>query len=114
MKILKIKEPEYDPFLLSHFCPRETGLPMTVWVSVDDGKNNIHIKVDKTFGNKTIPDDVVFVALKPEIHIINGEINQENFKLVRNWIMLNFKIITDHWEGEIDTGGFVDNMRKII
>ena len=80
---------EDDTYLMSNFYPRETGLPMTVWVNVKGGaRHDVRVKVSPVHGQRIVLDDLIVIKL-----------NQE--------------VIVDHWNGVADTSELVRRLQRL-
>ena len=57
---------EDDTFLMSNLYPRDTGLPMTVWVNVKGGaRHDVRVKVNSRHGDRAVVNDLAVVSVRP-------------------------------------------------
>jgi hypothetical protein len=91
--------PAEDLFEMSNLRPKTTGLPFVVWISPGSGnRHDVRVKVSP--GPK--PKDFVSVALRPDVHVVEGEMSGSDLALLRRWIELNRDVIIKFWDGEIE------------
>ena len=104
----KARQSESDAlFEMANLFPKHTGLPFVVWISIGQGvRNEVRVKVSP--GPKAIPSQMTSVAIRPNVHVIQGEISPTDLNLLTRWIELNEDVILRYWDGSIDT---VDAMR---
>ena len=84
--------------------PRLTGLPMTVWITENDGyPHDVRVKVSTLHDGRgswrTAPS--MGVRLQPH-EIMPGSLPTADVALVGCWIDLNRDVIIDYWSGVID------------
>lgn len=100
------------PFEMANLFPKHTGLPFVVWISVrGDARHDVRVKVSENA--EAIPREMATVGIRPEIEIIEGEMNAEAFRLLEAWIRLNRSTLISYWEGEIDTQDALEALSKI-
>ncbi|HEY7305488.1 MAG TPA: hypothetical protein VH601_15295 [Bryobacteraceae bacterium] len=96
-------------FEMANLFPKHTGLPFVVWISTGQGvQHDIRVKVSQ--GPRAVPSQMVSVALRPMVHVVNGYMTPEHLALLARWIDLNRDVLIRYWEGTIDT---IDAMRAI-
>jgi hypothetical protein len=97
-------------FEMANLFPKHTGLPFVVWISTGQGiQHDVRVKV--SLGPRAIPSRMISVALRPTVHVVEGNLSAEDLALLRQWIELNEAVILRYWEGEIDT---IDAMKAIV
>ena len=104
---------DVDFYLMSNLSPRRTGLPFAVWISPRGGaKHDVRVKV--SLGPKAHPDELVTVAVRPDVAVVAGELPAAQLKLLRQWIELNRDALVKFWEGEIEyTEDILGELRPI-
>jgi hypothetical protein len=105
-----VRESESDAlFEMANLFPKHTGLPFVVWISTGQGVQH-DVRVKASPGPRALPSEMTSVALRPNVHVVHGDMTAENLDLLATWIELNKDVILRYWEGSIDT---VDAMRAI-
>ena len=105
---------EDDTYLMSNFYPRETGLPMTVWLNVKGGaRHDVRVKVSPVHGQRIVLDDLIVIGVRPEPRLLHGALSATDFAAVSAWIKLNQEVIVDHWNGVADTSELVRRLRPL-
>lgn len=93
---------EEAPYEMANLFPKHTGLPFVIWISARGGaRHDVRVKVSTNA--KALPGDMATVAIRPEVHLISGEIDRDAFHLLKAWIELNQATLIAYWEGTIDT-----------
>lgn len=103
-----------DFYTMSNLFPKHTGLPFVVWISERaNARHDVRVKVAP--GPKAQPDELVSVALRPELRVIGGrgELKPRDLALLKKWVDLNFETILAYWNREIDTIDAAKKLRKI-
>ena len=105
---------EDELFLMSNLFPRQTGLPMTVWVQVKGGaRHGARVKVNMAHGPRANVDNMAVVSVRSEPRLLRGFLDGRDLAAVRTWIELNREVIIDHWEGRADTGDLIARLRRL-
>ncbi len=105
---------EEDFFLMSNLRPKDTGLPMVVWISNrGNARHDVRVKVCRTPGDRITTDDLAVVGVRPTPMLIDGSLDSASLKLVKKWIALNEATIIDYWDGELSTGELFQVLKKI-
>jgi hypothetical protein len=90
-----------DFFLMSNLSPRRTGLPFVVWISPrGNARHDVRVKVSPS--PKTMPDEFVIVAIRPEVKVLSGSLSATDLALLTKWIDRNRDVLVQFWEGEIE------------
>jgi hypothetical protein len=90
-------------FLMTNLYPASTGLPMVVWVGPSYGVgHDVRIKVMQAHGTRMDPGNLAVVGVRPQPHVIAGQLSTDDLRAVSQWIALNEKAILDHWNGLTD------------
>jgi hypothetical protein len=99
-------------FRMSNLYPKRTGLPFIVWISTGNGvQHDIRVKVSR--GSKVKPSEMITVALRPMIRVVRGELSSEELSLLSEWIRLNWDVLFQYWNEEIDTVDAVERLKKV-
>ena len=99
-------------FEMANLFPKHTGLPFVVWISTGQGvQHDVRIKASSS--PKAIPSQMISIALRPDVHVVEGYMSPENLALLRQWIALNERIILRYWEGLIDTVDAIQALKPI-
>jgi predicted RNase H-like HicB family nuclease len=69
---------------------------------------------DKVSANsKAMPDEMTTVGIRPEVRVIEGEMDADSFERLKAWIELNRATLISYWEGDIDTQDALDALAKV-
>ena len=100
------------PYEMANLFPKHTGLPFVVWISVRGGaRHDVRVKVS---GNaKAVPGDMATVGIRPDVHVIEGQMDAGAFHLLKAWIELNRATLLSYWEGDIDTQDALEVLVKV-
>jgi hypothetical protein len=99
---------------MANLYPRDTGLPMTVWVSPRArARHDARVKVCRTRGDSMDPSDLALVAIQPNPRVVRGPLAQSDFAPVAAWITLNEGALIDYWNGTLGTLEFVNRLRRL-
>ena len=120
MNVHKPVEPEWtleqenELFEMANLYPRDTGLPMTVWVSTKGNiRHDVRVKVCRPHGDRMMVEDTAVVGVRPEPRVIEGPLATADFKLVSAWIKLNEPALVGYWDGELSTIEFARALQRI-
>jgi hypothetical protein len=103
-----------DSWELMNLIPRDTGLPLTVWVGPRGGaKHDVRVKVCMTPGDRMIYDNVAIVSVRPTPELLHGELSSADLAAVRRWIELNRAHLIDYWNGDLSTLEFAAALTRI-
>jgi len=76
------------PFEMANLSPKHTGLPFVVWISYRAGaSHDVRVKVSRNA--KAIPADMISVAIRPEVQIVEGSMDSAEFGQLQQWIERN-------------------------
>lgn len=108
-----ISSAEESLYEMANLIPKKTGLPFVVWVSPKGGaRHDVRIKVSQNA--KAIPTDMISVAIRPSVKVIDGDIKGKELNALKKWIALNKEIIIQYWDGTIeDTEIVYKEIKKI-
>jgi hypothetical protein len=100
MQSLRTMGEETDLFLMANLSPRMTGLPFVAWISPRGGaRHDVQVKVSSD--PRANPDEMVTVAIRPVIRLVEGDMPGSEFSLLCRWITLNQDILSRYWDGDI-------------
>ena len=103
-----------DTFEMANLYPRDTGLPMTIWVGPRRrARHDARIKVCLTPGDRMDARNTAVVAIRPGPRLISGALPARDFDLVALWIARNAEALIDYWNGTLSTVEFVQRMVKL-
>ncbi len=103
-----------DLDLMTNLYPRTTGLPMVIWVGPRYGaRHDVRIKAMQHHGNRMDPGDLAVVALRPNVHVVAGQLSAADLDEIRRWVDLNWDAILAHWEERIDGAELVQRLRRL-
>lgn len=103
-----------DLFEMANLYPRTTGLPMTIWASPKGkARHDVRLKVCTTPGDRMDIDSTATLAIRPEPHLVHGELPPDQLAAVSRWAVLNAPALVDYWDGEIDTLEFVQRLQRV-
>jgi hypothetical protein len=62
------------PFEMANLFPKHTSLPFVVWISYRGGAlHDVRVKVSRNA--KAIPAEMISVAIRPDVHIVEGSMD---------------------------------------
>jgi hypothetical protein len=104
-----------DTFEMANLYPRDTGLPMTIWVSPRGrARHDARIKVCLTPGDRMDATNTAVVAIRPAPRLISGALPARDFDRVASWIARNTEALIDYWNGTLSTVEFVQRMKRLV
>src|SRR6266571_6032510 len=99
-------------FEMANLFSKHTGLPFVVWISYKGGaQHDVRVKVSP--GPKVFPSQMVSVAVRPYVHVVEGKMSASDLAGLTKWIELNRDVLVKYWEGDIDTKDAVDAIRPV-
>jgi hypothetical protein len=100
------------PFEMANLFPKHTSLPFVVWISYRGGaRHDVRIKV--SHNTKAMPSNMISVAIRPYIHIVEGTMDSGEFDQLRQWIERNRVVLIAYWDGVIDTQDALEALVKV-
>jgi hypothetical protein len=103
-----------DTYEMANLYPRETGLPMTVWVSPRGrARHDARIKVRRTHGDRMDGTNLAVVTIHPAPRVVKGPLAQSDFAPVAAWITLNEDALIGYWNGTLGTVEFAARVRRL-
>ncbi len=103
-----------DAFEKASLHPRDTGLPITIWVSPRGrARHDARIKVCLTPGDRMDAGNTAGVAIRPRPRLISGKLTARDFELVAGWIARNAEVLIDYWNGTLSTAEFARRMERL-
>jgi hypothetical protein len=108
------RDEEDAPFDMANLYPRDTGLPMTIWVSPKGrARHDVRIKVCTIPGDRMDATNTAVVAVQPRPKVLHGELSRSDAELVSRWIDANATALIGYWEGQLSTVEFVFGLKKL-
>lgn len=103
-----------DTFEMANLYPRDTGLPMTVWISPRGrARHDARIKVCRTPGDRMDATDTAVVAIRPIPRVVAETLPVRDLVQVTRWIRDNEAALIGYWNGTISTVEFATQMRRL-
>jgi hypothetical protein len=103
-----------DTYEMANLYPRDTGLPMTVWVGPRGrARHDARVKVCRTHGDRMEGTNLAVVAIRPVPRVVHGPLAQRDFASVAAWIALNQDALIDYWNGTLGTVEFAAELRRL-
>jgi hypothetical protein len=115
-RLIKVRpvNTDADTYEMANLYPRDTGLPMTVWVSPRGrARHDARIKVCRTHGDRMDGTNLAVVALRPTPRIVHGPLRQTDFAPVAAWITLNEAALIECWDGKLSTFELGTRLRRL-
>lgn len=104
----------FDIFMMANLFPRNTGLPMTIWVKTSaDAGHDVRVLVATSPGDQTDPTDTVVLGVLPEPHVIAGQPDPVVERAVVQWVATNTEALIAHSAGEIDAVQFTQRLKPL-
>lgn len=90
-----------EAWLMAKLVPQETGLPMAVWITPNEGyPHDVRVKVSRIHGGRGRWPDAASVAVRPQVReVVPGSLATADLRAVADWIALNHQVIIDYWDG---------------
>jgi hypothetical protein len=108
------REDTDDLFEMASLYPRETGLPMTVWVSPrGNARHDVRIKANMAHGDRRSVANTAIVGVRPTPRVTAGRLARADAQAVFQWITLNTDSLVAYWEGQIGTIELAAALRPI-
>ena len=112
VKARRANEP--DDIEMAILYPRDTGLPMTVWVSPRGrARHDARVKVCLTPGDRMDSTNTAVVAIRPVPRVVSGTLPRREFALVSQWITENRAALIAYRDGKLSTVEFAIQMRPL-
>ena len=100
------------PYEMANLFPKHTGLPFVVWISVRGGaRHDVRVKVSENA--KAMPGELATVGIRPQVTVIEGQIEAQALRLLTAWIELNRATLIAYWDGDIDTQDALETLVKV-
>jgi len=107
-------EEERALFEMANLYPRDTGLPMTVWIGPKGmARHDARVKVCRRHGERMDMRDTASVAIQPEPRVVAGDLDAADFKVVAEWIDLNSDVLLGYWDGRLSTLEMARGLRSL-
>jgi Domain of unknown function (DUF4160) len=100
-------------FEMANLVQRDTGLPFVVWISPKgNARHDVRVKISRS--PKAVPSEMVSVAIRPNVHVVEGKISASDLKLLSRWVELNRDVLVRYWDGDIESTKDAINLIKPI
>ncbi|HEY1300761.1 MAG TPA: hypothetical protein VGF07_09705, partial [Stellaceae bacterium] len=95
--------------------PHQTGLPMAVWITENDGyPHDVRVEVSTLHGGRGSWQAAVSMAVRTVPREIQpGTLPAADVALVSRWIELNRAVIIDFWNQAITPDEAIARLRKL-
>jgi hypothetical protein len=94
-------------FEMANLVGNRTGLPFVVWISP---RGNARHDVRVSRGARAIPSEMVSVAVRPNVHVVEGNLSGSDLALsgsdlalLQKWVDLNRDVLVRYWDGDIES-----------
>jgi hypothetical protein len=109
-----LPEAAEDLFDMANLYPRDTGLPMTMWVSPrGHARHDVRIKVCMTPGDRMDTDNTAVGAVRPTPRLLHGHVAAADLARVAAWIGLNESALVGYWDGKLSPVEFVTRAKVL-
>lgn len=99
---------------MASLYPRDTGLPMTVWIGPKAGaRHDVRVKVSMAHGDRMDADNLATVSVRPVPEVLHGRLAGADTAEVIRWIELNRDVIVDYWNGSASTLEMAARLRSL-
>jgi len=99
-------------FEMANLFSKHTGLPFVVWISYRGGaQHDVRVKVSP--GVRAFPSQMVSVAIRPNVRVVEGKMGASDLALLTKWVELNREVLVKYWDGDIDTKDAIEAIRPI-
>ena len=89
-------------FEMANLVQRDTGLPFVVWISPKgNASHDVRVKVSQS--PKAVPSEMVSVAIRPNVHVVEGKMSASDLKLLGKWVEVNRDVLVRYGNGDIDS-----------
>ena len=103
-----------ETYEMANLYPRETGLPLTIWVSPRGrARHDARVKVCMTPGNRMDTTNCAVVAIRPEPRLMAGKLSPRDFDIIARWIVLNQNALIEYWDGALGTLELATRLQRL-
>jgi hypothetical protein len=103
-----------EAYAMAKLRPAETGLPMAVWVTENEGfRHDVRVKVSRLHGGRGAWSGAASVAVRPTPRLVIGRLDAADLRLVSEWIELNRAVIIDYWDGALSLTELLARLRRL-
>jgi len=89
-------------FEMANLVGKRTGLPFVVWISPrGNARHDVRVKVSRS--PRAVPSEMVSVALRPNVHVVVGNLSGSDLALLQKWVDLNRDVLVRYWDGDIES-----------
>ncbi len=88
-------------FEMANIIQEDSGLPMIIYISPKSVGLSPRVRVQKDYSSN-ISTDLFSITIenRPKVIGDTGEIKKSDIKLVKDWVKINTKLLTDYWTGK--------------
>lgn len=97
---------------MANLFPEHTGLPFVIWISCRGGAQD-DVRVNVSRSAAAVSAEMISVAIRPRIHVVEGEMDSNDLALLAKWIEMNRDTLLKYWDGEIGTKDALDALQRI-
>ena len=97
---------------MTELTPKHTGLQFFVWVP-NRGPAKHDIRIWASPDIRSWLSDRTCLAVRPEVRVLRGKLEDDDLNLLRRWVALNIEMIEKQWDGEISSPDVYDTNRPI-
>jgi hypothetical protein len=109
-----MSERDDELLLMTTLSPATSGLPMVIWVGPSSGApHDVRLKVMMAHGTCMNRHNLAVVALRPQPHVIAGQLSTADLRAVSQWVALNQTAMIDHWNGATDGVQFGQQLQRL-
>jgi len=114
-RLTRILEEFHELWEMSNFFPKTTGLTKVVYVSPGQGQHGPRIKLSGSSGRYDPQDNVsITISQSPEVvGLIPKGIAAHDINLAKEWIQLNFAVLMQFWNYEIDSSELAKGLQSL-
>jgi len=94
-------------YYLTDLKPDTTGLPFALWIAVCAGVSH-DVRVWAHRDVRSVPTERTCLAIRPEVRVLKGEMNEKDLALLKKWVALNEPMLDRHWNGDSSSGEAID------
>ena len=106
-----------DTYAMANARPKDTGLPMTVYINEKNARHGPRLKISQFYGEEVRPDALFSITISREPRIIGdrGDIRPRDIGLILEFIDLNMQLLMAYWEQDpaVATSDMLRSLRRI-
>jgi hypothetical protein len=103
-----------EAYAMAKLRPAETGLPMAVWVTENEGfRHDVRVNVSRVHGGRGAWSGAASVAVRPTPRLFIGHLDPADLRLVSQWIELTRTVIIDYWDGAVSLTELLAGLQRL-